>query len=130
MTCMLLFRISSRSSPRSTAFNPIALDAADVVDAAELADASGAALAPSLPGVGRAEAFDVSSLIAAGQDVNARGGRRKVTPAHMAAAGRHGEALKLLLDAGADVNAVSKYVYWNGRFWDEVCVSVYVCERE
>ena len=47
----------------------------------------------------------VSAFIAAGQDVNARDGRRKVTPAHLAAAGGHGEALKLLLDAGADVNA-------------------------
>ena len=49
----------------------------------------------------------VSSFIAAGQDVNARGtepGDCGQSPAHWAAAGGHGRVLKLLLDAGADVN--------------------------
>ena len=45
------------------------------------------------------------ALIGAGHDVNASSGQRRMTPAHLAAAGGHDKALKLLLAAGADANA-------------------------
>ena len=40
----------------------------------------------------------------AAADVNVVDGQRGATPAHLAAKGRHGEALKLVVAAGADVN--------------------------
>ena len=46
----------------------------------------------------------VKALITKGHDVNAEGGQRGETPSHLAAKGRHGEALKLVVAAGADVN--------------------------
>jgi ankyrin repeat protein len=52
---------------------------------------------------GKAE--HVRALIAAGLNVNAKGGERERTPAHLAAASGHNKALQLLLDAGADLNA-------------------------
>ena len=52
---------------------------------------------------GKAE--HVSSLIAAGHNVNAKGPENDEMPVHLAAASGHDKALQLLLDAGADLNA-------------------------
>ena len=41
-------------------------------------------------------------------DVNVVDGQRDETPAHLAAKGGHGEALKLVVAAGADVNGKDK----------------------
>ena len=46
----------------------------------------------------------VSALVAKGHGVNAKGGQHDMTPAHLAAAGGHGEALELLVAAGVDHN--------------------------
>ena len=53
--------------------------------------------------VGKAER--VKALIASGRDVNAKEGQRKRTPANVAAVSGQNKALKLLLEADADVNA-------------------------
>ena len=42
-------------------------------------------------------------LIFAGAAVDAED-NNSMTPAHLAVVGKHGEALKILLDSGADVN--------------------------
>ena len=44
----------------------------------------------------------------AAADVNVVDGQRGETPAHLAAKGGHGEALKLVVAAGADVNGKDK----------------------
>ena len=57
----------------------------------------------------------------AAADVNVVDGQRGATPAHLAAKGRHGEALKLVVAAGADVN--------QRPCWLSLCACHRVCDR-
>lgn len=58
----------------------------------------------------RGQVSEITRLIAAGADLNARDGKDR-TPAHVAAFGSHDDALKALAQGGADMNALENRIY-------------------
>ena len=73
-------------------------------------DAELAAYAGLHAAAAKGDAAQVARLVSAGSDLNARDGYRR-TPLHVAAYGKHHEAMRALAAAGADPNALERDRY-------------------